>query len=117
ESIETKFPAPRGAIVSGRAPGEWRIFAAPNHPLAEPLREEFARIGGSGAVVCLPENPGDESISLLLGAGHAVLAMKDSPRFVVVQPGDGGGGFARTLHLENPAISTCVVNVPTTLGR
>ena len=63
-------------------------------------------------MVCLPENPGEESISLLLNAGRAALALKGSPRFVVVQHGWGGGGFARTLHLENSSVATCVVNVP-----
>jgi enediyne polyketide synthase len=31
---------------------------------------------------------------------------------VVVQHGWGGGGFARTLHLENSSVAACVVNVP-----
>src|SRR5205085_1212745 len=34
------------------------------------------------------------------------------PRFLLVQHGWGGSGFARTLHLEMPGLTTCIVNVP-----
>ena len=112
ELVEMKRPAHRSAAVPGRAPAEWQIFAPKNHPLAEPLRLAFGQTNTGGVVVCLPENPGAKNISLLLNAGRAALALKESPRFVVVQHGWGGGGFARTLHLENPGVATCVVNVP-----
>jgi enediyne polyketide synthase len=110
EWVETKFRARRAGQETGAA-GRWQIFAPGNHPLAQPLREAFGQTNTSGVAVCLPENPGAESISLLLNAGRAALAMKERPRFVVVQHGWGGGGFARTLHLENPSVATCVVNV------
>jgi enediyne polyketide synthase len=102
----------RAAAGDSRAPAEWQIFAPENYPLAEPLREAFGQTNTSGVVVCLPENPGAKNISLLLNAGGAALALKESPRFVMVQDGWGGGGFARTLHLENPGVATSVVNVP-----
>ncbi len=111
ELIETKSPAQR-ADREGGVPGRWQIYAPTDHPLAKSLREAFARVAGHGVVVCLPENPDAESILLLLNAGRTAQAMKDSPHFVVVQHGWGGGGFARTLHLENPNATTCVVNVP-----
>ncbi|HXJ00536.1 MAG TPA: SDR family NAD(P)-dependent oxidoreductase, partial [Micropepsaceae bacterium] len=105
------------AAEDGRAPSEWKIFAGANDPLGAPLRAAFAQTGGCGAVVCLAGASEDERISLLLSASRAVLAMKESPRFIVVQEGSGGGGFARTLHLENSAIATCVVNVPSVEAR
>jgi enediyne polyketide synthase len=111
ELVETKSRARRADQKTG-APGGWQIFAAKEHPLAAPLRAAFARVGGPGVVVCLPENPGMKNISQLLEAGRAALALWESPRFIVVQHGWGGGGFARTLHLENPGVATCVVNVP-----
>ena len=67
ELVETKFPSRRTDQEAG-APGGWQIFAPPNHPLAEPLREAFARAGGPGVVVCLPEIPGVKNISQLLDA-------------------------------------------------
>jgi enediyne polyketide synthase len=111
ELVETKFGSQRtGPEV--RAPGGWQIIAPKDHALARPLREAFARVGGRGVVVCLPKNPGVKNISQLLEAGRAALALWESPHFVVVQHGWGGGGFARTLHLEKPGVATCVVNVP-----
>jgi len=110
-------PRFNGSNLDSNAASEWKIFAGGNDPLAEPLRAAFAQAGGGGVVVCLLNSSEDERISLLLSAGRAVLAMKDSPRFVVVQGGSGGGGFARTLHLENPAIATCVLNVPSLEAR
>jgi len=111
ELVETRRRARRSQRETGVA-GGWRIFAPGNHPLAEPLREAFGQTNSSGVSVCLPENPGAENISSLLEAGRAALAMRESPRLAVVQHGWGGGGFARTLHLENSSVATCVVNVP-----
>ncbi len=110
ELVETKRRAQRVGQVTG-VPGRWQILAPGNHPLAEPLREAFGQTNTSGVAVCLPENPGVDNIAMLLDAGRAALAMKESPRFVLVQQGWGGGGFARTLHLENPGVAVCVVNV------
>jgi enediyne polyketide synthase len=90
----------------------WQMFAPKNHPLAEPLLEGLNQSGINGVVVCLPENPGLETIPLLMAGARAGLAMGDESRFVLVQHGWGGGGFARTLHLENPGIAVSVVNVP-----
>jgi enediyne polyketide synthase len=109
------IPQPAGQEAG--APAEWQIFAPKNHPLAEPLREAFGQTKTRGVVVCLPENPGAKNILSLLEAGRAVLAMKESPRFIVVQHGWGGGGFARTLHLENPGVAACVLNVPASHPR
>jgi enediyne polyketide synthase len=111
ELVESKRRAQR-AHRNAEAANNWRIFAPPDHPLAVPARDALAATGVGGVAVCLPERPDLESVPLLLDAGHAVLAMRESPRFVVVQHGWGGGGFARTLHLENPAVATCVMNVP-----
>lgn len=118
EWIETPRPRQPFEAENSESPdsrnglSNWRIFASGNHPLAAPLREALAHSGVNGVVVCLPENPGEEHVGLLLNAAHEVLAMNGPSHFVVVQHGRGGGGFARTLHLENPAIAACVVNVP-----
>jgi enediyne polyketide synthase len=90
----------------------WQMFAPENHPLAGSLLDVLNQSGVGGVVVCLPENPDMESIPLLLAGARAALAMRDQPRFVLVQHGWGGGGFSRTLHLENPGIIVSVMNVP-----
>ena len=124
---------PRSAIDVGA----WRVIAPPNHPLKEPLEQAFAGSGrGGGVVVCLPPDPDERHVGLLLEGARAVLGQHPpgrrrprageatylSPpagegadgcsRFVLVQHGGGAAGFARTLHLETPEVTTCVVNVP-----
>ena len=90
----------------------WQVFAPKDHSFATPLREALARTGVGGVMVCLPENPGEDDIPLLVEGGRAALAVKDHPHFVLVQHGWGGSSFARSLHLEMPALATRVVNVP-----
>lgn len=84
--------------------GSWKIVAPAGHPLAgvEPA--------GSGVLLCLPPDPGEDDAALFLEAARAVL--DGSTRFVVAQQEGGGGGFARTLHLEMPRVATRVVDVP-----
>lgn len=105
--IESGRRAQGNFVVNG-----WQMFAPKNHPLAQSLLGALNKSGVSGVVVCLPENPGIESIPLLLAGARAALAIGDKSRFVLVQHGWGGGGFARTLHLENPGIAVSVINVP-----
>ncbi|MBD0344611.1 MAG: SDR family NAD(P)-dependent oxidoreductase, partial [Coleofasciculus sp. Co-bin14] len=51
-------------------------------------------------------------IELLLEGVRAVLAQRKNARFVLVQQSGGGAALARTLYLEAPQVTTCVVNVP-----
>ncbi|MEU4805561.1 type I polyketide synthase [Actinosynnema sp. NPDC023587] len=83
-------------------PGEWTVFARPDHPLAGPLR---AVLPGDG-VLLLPEE-GDPS--LFLAAARAVLAAPPGTRFAVVHGRLGAAGLARTLHLEAPHVPVTVV--------
>lgn len=134
ELVEAARGAPMPEASSRRAAGAWHILAPPDHPLAPALRETFALADGCGVVVCLPGVPSlgetgmlpghttpecaaraaafEHSMRLLLEGARAALAMREQPRFVLVQHGWSAAGFARTLHLENPEITTCVVDVP-----
>ncbi|MCP4657498.1 MAG: SDR family NAD(P)-dependent oxidoreductase [bacterium] len=103
-------PQPRPKPVEGG--GSWRLLGPPEHPLRESLERAFGESGdGDGIVLCLPPDPGEEAVALLLQAARAVLAEKPS-RFVLVECPAGGGGFARTLHLEAEGVVTCLVSVP-----
>ena len=95
------------------ANGNWQIFNPNNLSIAEPLRTALVKSGTSGVVILVPENPTEEIISQLLAAGHAAIALGQPTWFLVVQFGWGAGGFARTLHLEHPQISVCIVNLAT----
>jgi enediyne polyketide synthase len=116
ELVETKRPARRRATVAVRGSHSnkdgWRIFAPEKHPLAAPLMKKFADAGGCGVVLCLPESTGVDQIALMLKAARSLASIKSAPRFVVVQHGWGGSGFAKTLHLETPGLTTSIVNVP-----
>jgi enediyne polyketide synthase len=100
------------ASAAGAFPGDWQCFAPAHHPFAAALRERLATEGGGGVLLCLPERTAEEHVSLLLASGRAALAAKAPTRFVLVQHGWGGAGFARTLHQELPGLTTSVINVP-----
>jgi enediyne polyketide synthase len=91
--------------------GEWRVFAPAGHPLTGRLGEALRTSGRGGVAVCLPPNAGDESIPLLLAAAEEVSRRGGPGVFVQVQQGRGAAGFAKTLHLERPDWSVCVVTV------
>lgn len=92
--------------------GGWRVVAPPGHPMAEPLGRALARSApGGGVALCVPVDPGESDIPLLLDAVRTALS-DESARFLVVQQGGGAAALARTLHLERPAIDTAVVDVP-----
>ena len=109
ERVPRELPRRRAAPSAERG---WRVVAPSGHPLAETLA---ARLEGSGVVLALPAEPDEETVPLFLEAARAVLATLSggsTTRFLLVEQGGGGGGFARTLHLENPAVATAVVDLP-----
>jgi len=96
-------------------PGTWQVIAPPGHPLAAALPAALAAAGGGrrvGIALCLPPAPGDEAVPLLLAAAEAVREAGEGARFAVVQERGGGGGFARTLHLEMPDVATRLIDLP-----
>lgn len=103
-------PRPHRKPATGSA--SWRLLGPPEHPLRAPLERAFDESGdGDGIVLCLPPEPGEETVAVLLEVARAVLAEKPS-RFVLVECPAGGGGFARTLHLEAENLVTCLISVP-----
>jgi enediyne polyketide synthase len=93
--------------------GNWQIFSHPPSALAESLREKLDGLSaGHGVVLCLPPEPDENDVSLLLKAARAALKGDEGMKFVLVQHGGGAAAFARTLHLEAHGITTCVVDVP-----
>jgi enediyne polyketide synthase len=102
--------APLAAAGAGE-PGSWQVFAPAGHPQAEPLRRALAAAGiGDGVLICPSPGHDPAQAGMLLAGARAALA--GAGRCVFVQPGRGAAALAKTLHLENPEIVTCVVNVP-----
>jgi enediyne polyketide synthase len=93
--------------------GQWQVFGVANDPFAESLREELAGCEiGDGVLVCLPSDPDEKIVDLLLPAARLALAAKQATRFVLVQQGKSAASFARTLYAEAPRVDTCVVTIP-----
>lgn len=98
---------------SGRvAIGQWQIFAPADYALLQPVQQAFKGASGDGIVVCLPPNPDKSHVRHLLAGVKALSAMGADARFVLVQHGGGAASFVRTLHLERPQITACVIDVP-----
>jgi enediyne polyketide synthase len=106
ELVEQPLSTPE--VAAGES--DWQVMASPGHPLAERLRDAFARCGGRGVVLALPPRPGESEVSLLIAAAHAALTRGEGSRFVMVEDGSGASALARTLYIEAPWITTCVVN-------
>ncbi|GHO59998.1 type I polyketide synthase [Ktedonobacter robiniae] len=110
EISDIEAPLPTGHRQEGK--GDWQLFTPPGYPYTLELQEAFTRVAGQGTVVCLPEEKEEECLSLLLQAIHATLHGSNSTHFVLIQHGKGAGSVARTLHLERPGITVCVLNIP-----
>ena len=97
--ILAERPRPRRRI--GGEAGPWRVIASPGDSIAETATRSLAGSSlGRGVVVCLPPEPDERHIGLLLEAARAVLEDAGAGRFVMVQHGGGASSFARTLALE-----------------
>lgn len=107
--VERPLPRSADAPAGGSS---WQVVAPDGHPLREPLAAALESVPGRGVALCLPAELDESLTSLFLAAAGAVLASPMAERFVVVHQEGGGAGFARTLHLELPAVITCVVDLP-----
>ena len=103
---------PISATTASAEPGTWEIVSLTGHPLADELRVRFDEQAGGGVIVYLPVDCDEQVVGLLLTAAQSVLKRSGNSSFVMVQHGNGAAAFARTLHLEAPHVTTCVVNVP-----
>ena len=97
----------------------WQIIAPKNAPVAASLKSAFSHCSGEGVIVYLPSEFQETHIDLLLEGAAAIFTKIDNPQqtssslhWVLVQHDKVGAAFARTLHLEIPQITTCVVNIP-----
>lgn len=91
----------------------WQVLGPYASPLADAIRERLARIeAGTGVVVCLSPELGENDVGRLLEGARLVRSVAADAKFVVVQHGGGGAAFTRTMHLEAPSISTCVLDLP-----
>jgi enediyne polyketide synthase len=105
-------PRPQRRTAAGQEACGWEVFAPLEHPLAPAIREALAFVAGRGVVLGLPADVDERHVGLMLAAAHAALAVGGPTRFVLLEHGGGGAALARTLFLEAPHISTCVIDCP-----
>jgi enediyne polyketide synthase len=111
ELVDRPLRASAGVPKPGGGDG-WRVLGPPGHPLVEPLRRGLIAQGtGSGVVVCLPPEPDERHLGLLLEGARLTQAAAPA-HCVLVQHGGGAGAFARSLHLEMSGGGACLVDVP-----
>ena len=114
ELVEHPLPTARPPVPGATTDARWTVLAHPANLLADVLVTRLAALGASpGVVVCLSPEPDASDVRRLLEGARRARAMDAiGAHFVLVQHGGGGAAFARTLHLELPAIATCVIDVP-----
>ncbi len=96
-----------------RQAGEWRVLCASDCRLKDALHRALTEAEiGDGICVVLPENDEAARLSLLLNGAQAAIAEKRPTKFVLVNQGGSGAAFVRTLHLESPGTTTCVITLP-----
>jgi enediyne polyketide synthase len=104
------------ALAEAVGAGQWQMMAPDGHLLAAGLQVALARQPGHGVVVCLPPRADERQLDLLLAGVQAIFRQQEvlpaSPRFVLVQQEGGAAALLRTLHLEEPAVTVCVVDLP-----
>ena len=102
----------------------WQVVAPPDHPFAAQLQAASReQVAGRGVVVCLPCQIDERASAGVADASASQIATSkcraERRAFVLVQawPQQVGGGWARTLHLEMPQVTTCVVNARTSASQ
>ncbi|HEY7137375.1 MAG TPA: type I polyketide synthase [Acidimicrobiia bacterium] len=108
---EVVQPVPR-VVARAEGSSDWTLEAARGHPFAASLRRRLCEEArGSGIVLCVD---GDESpmLDAIAGAGRLATATPNGFFVVVTSGGARLGAFARSVHLELPTLTTCVVDVP-----
>jgi enediyne polyketide synthase len=95
----------RGKPLAPKGHGGWHFLGTPPTGLEQALNTW----GGGGVVLCLPVE-----IPVMLEAAKMVLNnTREHSYFVLVQHDDMSvAAFARTLHREQPDITTCVITLP-----
>lgn len=94
-----------------RQAGGWNFIAPLENSFADALRRKFAAAAGHGVVMCFPHEADEAIAGDLLKAARLVLERKEGTTLVLVQPRPGASAFARTLHLEAPYVTTCIINL------
>ena len=92
---------------------DWQVIDLADNNLTRSLPDIVKEWQGVGVIVCLPNNPLLNCVEFLLKAAKSCLKNSQSTHFVLIQDNHYASSFARTFFLENPQITTCVINLST----
>jgi enediyne polyketide synthase len=109
ETAQSPLPSRQPLVIAGSC----KVIAAADHPIADMFRQALESWEAGGAIiVCLPVEPDERHVDLLIEGARAVLEEPEPTRFVLIQHGGSAAAFARSLHLETPGLTTCVIDIP-----
>jgi enediyne polyketide synthase len=109
ETVLLERPEPDPPLGEGTS---WHILTPAAYPLRDAVSEAFAGDGrDEGILVCLPSEPDEASVSLLLEAARFVQERRPR-RLALLQHGRSGSAFAKSLFLEAGDVDVCVVDAP-----
>lgn len=108
--VEQEQPPVASSFTTGT--GDWSVFAPADYPFAQELTATLKSVEGRGSIVCLPADLDAASVSLLFQSAQTVLVQQQATHFVLIQHGSVGAAFARTLYLEYPQLTVCVLHLP-----
>ncbi|GCE15780.1 type I polyketide synthase [Tengunoibacter tsumagoiensis] len=92
--------------------GSWKVVTEAGFPHDAALRQLVSSLPGSGLLLCLNPERQSAQIGLVLQAAQEFFQQEQIQFFVLVQQGRGCAGFVRTLHLEAPKKTACVLDLP-----
>jgi len=113
EWIERPFDARRQPVSPSLIASVWSVVAVGDSAaFGAAIRERLAaeERNEPGVVLVLPAALDTSAFPAFLAAVRA-LPVRGPARFVVIQRRGGGGGFARTLHLERLEVRTLVIEI------
>ena len=100
---------PPGAAVPSA--GTWEVLNLTTDPLPEAFQGScWPSPPGRGLLVILPRERSEAALTGLLAAGQRVLADDSIETFVLLHAG-WGAGFAKSLALEHPRLTTLVLEI------
>ncbi|MEV0443720.1 SDR family NAD(P)-dependent oxidoreductase [Streptomyces spectabilis] len=107
-------PSPLPPGSDEEQPGTWEVFAPPGEPLAETAKQRLeAAPVGDGVLLVSGASEGEDPADMyarMLDAAR--LAVERGARFVVVNRADhSASALAKTVHLEETAVRTTVVDL------
>jgi enediyne polyketide synthase len=112
----TRVPAAQLEAQRHLKLGKWEGFGAIDNDAAGVLSRLNVEPHRAGVIVWVGRSPNEEDLPALLRAAQGCINLArqstEPVSFVVVQPGWGASGFARSFFVENSSIRTLVINCP-----